>query len=911
MKRLTTTASTAALLASLLASAGIAAAQEDVASGQAADDIEDQIVVRGVFVPDEKQQTAEISSVLDAEDFARAGDSDVAAAIRRVAGISVVDGKFPVARGLNERYSSATVNGVPLPSPEPLRRAIPLDIIPTKILAGSLAQKTYSPEFSGEFGGAAIDLRTASIPTDNFFELSASVGIDTVTSLRDGLFYEGSDTDRFGFDDGLRDLPSLANQEILTDSLGAGNALSPEAAAEFENSDTLVIVNDNDVPVNGGASATFGRVFVDNADLRVGNVSYVGFSRDFTNREGIQDRSFIQAGVFNTENEQDRLDYLETRQDTQFNALTSTGFEFGGDHQVNATAFILRSTLKRARTGFGSDQNEFGGDSIEEDRFAQDAPLREEFTEFVERQVWQAQLAGEHLFANLGDLEAEWRVAYGQADRNSPYERNTLRQRRMLSDVIPETPASDDREIFAYLPNIAANSIRFSELEDENFYSGVDFTLPYSIGNIVGEIRAGGAYADNTRDTLLRVFRINPGPALGSDGLGPLAALRTDALYQDEIFLNQFLQIQSATNFLLPDTTEASLETAAGYIMTDVELNEYLRFSIGGRFEDSTQETATFLSPNGSPTADETVVLEEDFFLPAATITWNPLGNLQLRAGASKTITRPQFRELAGTEFLDPNLDIPLLGNPFLVNSEILNVDARAEWYFRRGEFLTVGGFYKDIDNPIERVFTQRESGVSTFVNSPSATVYGAEVEFEKRFDLIDSGIDWLRNQEVVFVANYTYTDSEVDVDGEVILPQFSSGTVVPLVRDASIQLVADHSLEGQSDHLFNLQLGLEDTETDQTINLLLNYASERTLLLGQAQQEGSDRVLEDPPLLLDVVYSKGFEFRGGAYGVAVKAQNLLGEEFNAFRRDLNGRELPFTAFDRGRIITFSLSREF
>ncbi|MEE4212617.1 MAG: TonB-dependent receptor [Parvularcula sp.] len=911
MKRLTTTASTAALIASLVASAGLAAAQEDVAASPALDDIEDQIVVRGVFVPDEKQQTAEISSVLDADDFARAGDSDVAAAIQRVAGISVVDGKFPVARGLNERYSSATVNGVPLPSPEPLRRAIPLDIIPTKILAGSLAQKTFSPEYSGEFGGAAIDLRTASIPTDNFLELTASVSFDTVTSLRDGLFYEGSDTDRFGFDDGLRDLPSLANQEILTNTLGAGNRLSPEAAAQFENFDTLVIVNDNDVPVNGGGSATFGRVLVDTADMRIGNVSYVGFGRQFTNREGIQDRSFIQAGVFNTENEQDRLDYLETRQDTQFNALTSTGFEFGGDHQVDATAFILRSTLKRARAGFGSDQNEFGGDSIDEDRFEEDAPLREEFTEFVERQVWQAQLSGEHLFAGMGDLEAKWRVAYGEADRDAPYERNTLRQRTMLSAVIPETAPEDDREIFAYLPNIAANSIRFSELEDTNFYAGLDFTLPYVFGDIAGEIRAGGAYADNTRDTLLRVFRITPGGALGSDGLGPLLALRTDALYQDELFLNGLLQIQSATNFLLPDTTEASLETVAGYIMTDVELHEYLRFSIGGRYEESEQQTATFLSPNGGPAPSEIVPLDADYFLPAATITWNPVGNLQVRAGASKTITRPQFRELAGTEFLDPNLDIPLLGNPFLVNSEIINYDARAEWYFRRGEFLTVGGFYKDIDKPIERVFTQRESGVSTFVNSPSAIVYGAEVEFEKRFDLMNTRAAWLQNQEVIFIANYTYTQSEVDVDGEVILPQFSSGTVVPLVRDASIQLVADHSLEGQSDHLFNLQLGLEDTQTGQSLTALLNFASERTLLLGQAQQNGTDAVLEDPPVLLDVVYSRDFEFAGGQYGVSVKAQNLLGEEFNTFRRDANDRELPFTAFDRGRILSFSLSREF
>ncbi|NNU17115.1 TonB-dependent receptor [Parvularcula sp. ZS-1/3] len=890
MNRLTSTTSATALLASAMMSVGAASAQD----APAVPEVGDEIVVRGVFVPDEKRATAEIASVLDAEDFTRAGDSDVAAAIARVAGISVVDGKFPVARGLNERYQSATVNGVPLPSPEPLRRAVPLDIVPTRILDGSLTQKTYSPEFSAEFGGAAIDLRTAAVPDENFLILSASGSYDTVTSLDDGFFYNGSDTDVFGYDDGLRDLPSIVEQEVLA----GRNFLTPEAAASFDNVDTLVITEE-ETPLNGSVSATLGGLLVDNADLQIGNVTYVGYSDEFQTREGVQDRSFLQNGVFNTTSEQARLDYLETRQEVAFNLFSTTGVEFGGgDHSIKSTSFLLRNSLKRARAGDRVDQQEFG-----------DAELREEFTEFVERQVWQTQLAGEHLFPDLGDIGVSWRVAYGEAERDAPYERNTLRRRAQLSDIIPSTDPADDREIFAYQNSLSGNSIRFSSLEDTNFYSGLDFELPLYLGDREVTLKAGTAYTDNSRDTSLRVFRVQQGPnAVG--GLGELAALRTDLLYQDEIFETGLLQIISATNRLLPDTTEASLEVNAVYGLADIELNDFLRVSVGGRFEDSTQQTATFESENVSPAADEIVSLEESYFLPAATVTWNPVGNLQVRAGVSKTITRPQFRELAGTEFLDPNLDVPLLGNPFLVNSEIFNVDARAEWYFSRGEFATLGVFFKDIDNPIERVATTRESGVTTFVNSPSAELYGAEFEFEKRYDLARFGDFWA-DQEMIFVYNYTYTDSSVGVDGDVIRPVQSDGTIRPDIQEAEDLLVDGHTLEGQSDHLINLQVGLENIDTGTTLTALLNYASNRTILIGTAQQNGTDRVVEDVPVLVDLVYRKPFELKGTEFVLGAKVQNILGQEFDTFREDNNGDLLPFISFDRGRMFSVSLSAEF
>ncbi|MEO1399087.1 MAG: TonB-dependent receptor plug domain-containing protein, partial [Pseudomonadota bacterium] len=148
-------------------------------------EFDDEIIVRGVNIPDEKRATAEISNVLTDVKLQRTGDADIAGALRRVTGLSLSQGKFVVVRGLNERYSNLTLNGSPLPSPEPLRRVAPLDLFPTSIIRNVLVQKTFSPEYSGEFGGGLIELRTKAVPDESFLEFKTSIGLDLVTTGSD------------------------------------------------------------------------------------------------------------------------------------------------------------------------------------------------------------------------------------------------------------------------------------------------------------------------------------------------------------------------------------------------------------------------------------------------------------------------------------------------------------------------------------------------------------------------------------------------------------------------------------------------------------------------------------------------------------------------------------------------------
>ena len=194
-----------ALSAALLASTTlvpVAALAQDAPSSEP----EDVIEVRFQYIPDDRRVTSEVSAALSIDDLETTGDSDLAAALVRVTGLSTTGGKFVVVRGLNERYSNTLLNGSPMPSPEPFRRAAPLDIFPTNVLSNVLVQKTFSPEFPGEFGGGVIGVETATLPDDRFLTISIGGSFDTVTTGNNGLTYDGSDTDWLGYDDGLRDL---------------------------------------------------------------------------------------------------------------------------------------------------------------------------------------------------------------------------------------------------------------------------------------------------------------------------------------------------------------------------------------------------------------------------------------------------------------------------------------------------------------------------------------------------------------------------------------------------------------------------------------------------------------------------------------------------------------------------------
>ncbi|WP_370371344.1 TonB-dependent receptor plug domain-containing protein, partial [Henriciella pelagia] len=239
----------------------------------------DTVVVRGEFIPAPQRETSQVASFLTAQDLQRQGDANAALALTRLSGLSVVGERFAYVRGLGDRYSSALLNGSPLPSPEPLRRTVPLDLFPSDVLEGAAVQKTYSAAYPGEFGGGVIDLKTLRTPRENYANVKVGVGINPESNFNDGVYYRGSDSDWSGYDDGLRDLPGP-----LASVISSGTRLSSLTDAEVEvvgeslvNSPLSVVQKgelgpDFNASIDGGWSGDFG-----SCDLGlVGVVGYEG-----------------------------------------------------------------------------------------------------------------------------------------------------------------------------------------------------------------------------------------------------------------------------------------------------------------------------------------------------------------------------------------------------------------------------------------------------------------------------------------------------------------------------------------------------------------------------------------------------------------------------------------------------------
>lgn len=849
----------------------------------------DEIIVRGVNIPDEKRATSEISALLDETSFDRTGDSDIAEALRRVTGISLSQGRFVVVRGLNERYSSVTINGSPLPSPEPLRRVVPLDIVPTSILAGALVQKTFSPQYSGEFGGGLVELRTKGMPDEPFFEFGGSIGLDLSTSGRDGLIHDGGKRDFLGFDDGTRNTPPLL--------FGNGTippAIQDQVDVSIESDKTLLAL-ENTIPPNWGVETAFGSRFDVSNDISVGAVFAFGYTNEWQTRDGRREQGFRQSATIFDVDASQAFDFVSTTNTIETSGFSTFGVQIGDNHEITSTNFMLRSTSKDTRQSVGLDGNDPTG-----------AEFLRTNLEFLERQVWQTQLVGDHVFPGLNDLSVKWRGAYGEAFRDAPFQREYTYIRDLNVAGSP----------FLYDANGQVGStphtLSFSKVEDSNIDAGIDIVLPLLVAGTEVDLKTGYAYTDKDRDTLARNYEyVSPTPVpqiiLGS---------RADQLFAPSVTGTSIFDLAFVGAAIDLDNSVSTLKVHGAYAGADIQLGSFVRLALGGRYEDGEQVTSAFSTL--TPSNVTQTIIAEDYLLPAATITWNPVDDVQVRGGYSKTITRPQFRELTPAIFIDDATDLAYRGNPFLRNTRIDNYDARAEYYFGRGRFATIGGFYKTLDGPIEEAIDRDLGGFEfvSFINAPSAKLYGFEVEFENTWPVSDL-VDWkfMSTKDLVFKTNYTWSKSKVSNQGDV-----STSALNPLTRTVDEQVLPGSSvfedgraLQGQSRHLFNLQIGVEDVEAESKATILVNWASSRIrqveLVLGV--NDVVPRVIEEPPVTLDFVWSRRFERLGGMWQVGLEVRNILGDDYKATQTFPDGSVTQYDVYDLGRKISASLKREF
>ena len=894
MSKLSLTLSGLLLATTALTAPGLAYAQDAAPAAPAAQEAPapeegevEEILVLGRNIPEPMRETSEVATFLQPEDLKRQGDDNAAEALTRMTGLSLTGGKFIYVRGLGERYSSALLNGSPLPSPEPLARVVPLDLFPASILSGTIVQKTYSPNYSGEFGGGVIDLQTLTTPDEPFFSIGISTGGNTETTFQDGITYFGSDYDFMGYDDGTRRTPrklEAVNKDRLR--ISEANYTDRELqliGRDFVNAPLNLIQKKNVLPANFGFDAAGGNAF----DVGIGTIGVLGvagFDSGWKNRQGIQQEGIVQNGEISPLKD---YEFRSTSYDATVNGLVGLSFESTDSaHVVRWTNLYIHTTTKEARIREGKDADAAGQGLV-----------RDDYTEWFERSLISTQLAGSSEF---GDFELKWRGAFARSVRNSPYEKGI---RYSLVDT-NNNETSDPGEPYRHDGSSVQNYTRFGEVEDDVASFGVDGKYTFALSDNRDVVVSGGfAWLDNDRAAISREFRL-----LALNNAVPIDTQesRVDYLLSDFNIGPDLFTLRETTGADGAAAYKAALETKAGWFQVDAEIIPLLRVAVGARYEDATQSiTPIDIFAPGGGALPGPAPLENQYWLPAATVTWNFYEDMQLRFGASKTIARPQFRELAPQTYLDPDSDKVYIGNPYLVDSELLNLDARYEWYFDKGQSFTFGVFYKGIDKPVETIVNEAGglTPQTTFLNAPKAILYGAEIDGKLYFD-IPLEAQWFTDKRWLLSANYTWTKSEVQVGtGDEVFPLSGGGAPRP-----AIDYVQDgDQLQGQSEHLFNVQFGWEDDNAKSQATLLLGYVSERISARGRT---GFPDLVQEPGVILDFTYRKGVEVMGKELEFGFEARNLLGEDFEEYQ-ELGSTRIDNNTYDLGRGVSFSVSAKF
>lgn len=816
--------------------------------------------------------TPEVISVLSAEDIARTGEGDIAGALTRVTGLSVAGNGFVYVRGLGDRYSLALLNGLALPSPEPLRRVVPLDIFPTSVLASALVQKSYSVNYPGEFGGGVINLTTSSIPRDPFLTIGGSIGANTETTGKLGYTYFGSRTDWLGFDNGERDIDGAFGALYRSGSpILEGTTFSrrqvQDAAASLSNARTNLLQTNRDIPANYGFDISGGTSF-DFIGANFGVVASAGYSNSWRTRDALQQESG---------NEGVGSEFRVVRTDNRIvvNGLLALSAKFG-DHDLRWTNLLIRDTLKIGRLGSGFDAQL--GDPVE----GEPDQLITQRTGWFERQLFNTQLVGEFDF---GDLEVDLRGGFANSKRDAPYERTfNYRYNSEIGDYVNGLGGGGQ-----------SAELTFSDLTEDVWNLGGD--VSYKIPNMPVTVSTGLAWLDTHRDSTRRDFVFRPAGALpfGVIQQRPDFLLSDFNVYTYDILLVETTALGGIARY------EADLEVLGAYGQVTADILPDLRFQGGVRYEDANQSvTLVDLFDQGDLLQVDPI--KESYLLPAATLTWSITPEMQLRLHGSKTLARPQFRELSPQLYFDTESDRQFVGNPFIIDSTLLNAEARFEWYFSPQQRLSTAVFWKRIKNPIEAVASVAGGGalVTTFANAPEASLYGIEIEAQKYWPLFG-------NYRLVTIGNYTFSDSKLKVaDGDTTILNDLLGE-----RPATTVFTDGAPLTGQSRHLLNLQVGIENSQRLQQATLLLNYASKRVTNRGQILGEARlNDFFEKPGVTLDFVARQGFNFIGAEGEIKFEARNLTGTKYQEYQ-DADDLRIFINRYDLGRSFSLGASLKF
>ena len=772
----------------------------------------------------QRKQAAEISDAISKQEMSKNAGGDAARALQRVTGISVQDDKYVYVRGLGERYSNTTLNGSKLPTTEFDKKVVPLDLFPTKLLDNVRVSKSFSPDKSGDFVAGLVEIETLDFPTSPTLELSlggrtnANTTGDAFGRYLGGLSFLG---------DGGQGLPSSIPDEKVVRGNAFNPGFSPEEMQQFgwdligawtadDTAKGYVGSTYPNADPNTGFALTYGDTFGS-----FGMVISATHARTFYHQD--ENQVYYSVGADDELVPMNDYDMATDSEGVRAGIVGNFSLKLSQNHKLELRTIYTRDAKASNRyfEGFNRDQS---------------TPVSDYRVDYKREEIASYQLGGEHFFQSLGQSGGllEWRGSYGQAT-------NTWDLRDSFYKV-----ENDEMVLTA---ESQSGFLLYNDLADDIVDGGVDWTQFFMSGKVFGSVKGGLAYYNRERDFASRRFRYNFRSVAGVD----LTLLPDDIFVEENINPNGF-EIKEETR--PTDFYTASHDLGAAYLMADATIGKW-RLNGGLRYEDSDILVTTLEPFDAEATPIESRVKEQEF-MPALSATYRLNSNTNLRAAVSRTVNRPEFRELAPFEWTDVMGGQSARGNPDLVTANISSFDLRWEWFPDQFGVVAASLFYKDFTNPIERTLLLAIELQSTWINTPGATNFGAELEFRRDLGFIADALSPLSLQ-----LNYTYVKSEIDVADDPIL----TSTSRPLV--------------GQPDYALNAVLEWAPRSWGTMVRLLYNSKGET---LYQAGGLGLPDVYQEPYSTLDLVWKQRLGFLSKNLSMTVNLTNVTDERY-----ELNG----------------------
>jgi hypothetical protein len=755
------------------------------------------------------------------------------------------------------------LNGVLAPSTETDMRAFSFDIVPSGLIDRMLIYKSGSAELPGDFAGSVIQVDTKSVVDDNFTTASFGFGYRPGTTFTTQQVQQSSPTDWLGFDNGMRDLPQSAPADYR--SLGFDVNKIESESKKFSNTwglEEISVKPDVRFNLDLGRNLTIGKT-------SISSVNSVNYSNT------------------NQFNEIEFNRYLVYTEDGNGDFTSSDWFKYKDKQMVNNVRLGLLSnwTFKysdRSKIEFKNLYNRIGSTQTtirEGDNFFREQHYRNYSLRYIERTIYSGQLQGTHEL-RPDRTKLTWIAGYTSAARNEPDWKRATSTRAI--------GATENTPFVIEVPNnaSAANAARFyQELDEYNLTNRMDVEHKFasSEGKDPFELKAGYwlEYKDRSFDArqIGHVRTLSFSPEIANQSL-------------DQIFSSDNVNYASghhiAEGTKLSDSYIASNLLTAGYASLNTPLSQKVRVIAGLRVEHNIQKLETPEGP-GAVKVNNPVTS----FLPSLNVAYNLNTTSLLRLAYSKTVNRPEFRELAPFSFYDFDNEVNVLGNDSLKIANMQNVDLRWEMYPTPGELISAGVFYKHFNDPIEtNIDNGTDSPVFLFNNADNAQSYGVEVEIRKSL-AYTSPSRFLNNTSVVFNAAYIFSE-------------------INLANDGTLQEKSSRPMQGQSPYIINAGLFYSDEETGWQANVQYNIFGKRIAFVGLP---GQPTWWEMPRNVLDLTLTKRLSSRADLrFGISdiLNARTYIREDAN-LDNDLTNAETnkSVRSTRSGQYVTFGVAFKF